>query len=751
MNREQVKQVFDSYPFEAAYRLRDDAGIQSDQRLMLNTVCKRSELRPLLSGITFRIDYDLTEYFSIEGPGEIRVGPRLLTEPVPAAFHLRHALELSILMTHLSFDDQAEGFMLTAIAALHTAMVYLNDMISQEKQVVVKTLPEWMRQIFSELSVLDDVVGNEDAAIDSIRSHLIELYAFQRNIHPDLDFNRLGGNAISHYRERLKNLLRVSIPIERILTQYGDTRLSVDAATGLNQYGCSPRPRPWAITFSSCTASSVSDYAFWNAERLRQSLIPYAVNGALASRYHSGLENVREQLTEILQLDRIAGAEIVLSASGTDAELYALHLAIGASGRPLRNILISRTEVGSGTEYAAGGMHFDTLSPLGGRVVRGEPVTGFDIDSVEVTVLELRGDRGTLPSVDELDNQIREQVEAALADNKKVLIHLLDCSKTGIGGPSLSVVQELKSSYMDRVEVLVDAAQFRIGRPALHRYIESGFMVLVTASKFFTGPPFAGALIVPPEISAQIPCMPSLPVGLRSYAASADFPAKWSSLCRNLSDAQNLGLLLRWHAALWEISAFYSVDQQERFRTIKVFGEHILQMIGANSDLRLVMAPPHDRGYPESEFSWDQLPTIFTFLVLMNDPVSGRRRALTYDEARYAYRCVNMDIARFLPIRASDREQEIAAKRCHIGQPVKLHKENDVWVGALRIAAGARLVSGVRFDHSLGEQPSGRLNVEIQTAGLVFNKLSVIVKYWENLNRYELTSGANTAAGFYLF
>jgi len=87
MNTEQVKQVFDSFPVETAYRLRDDAGVHSDQRLILNTVCKRPELRPLLSSITFSIDGDLDGLFSIEGAGQISVGSKLLSDPVPATFH----------------------------------------------------------------------------------------------------------------------------------------------------------------------------------------------------------------------------------------------------------------------------------------------------------------------------------------------------------------------------------------------------------------------------------------------------------------------------------------------------------------------------------------------------------------------------------------------------------------------------------------------------------------------------------------
>ncbi len=751
MNDVQVKKVYDYFPERTTYCLSADSVIDSEQRLILNTACNRPELRPLLNGITFNIDNEKSELFSIEEPGRIWIGPQLLSWPIPATFYLRHALELSLLSSRLFFDNHAEGFSITAIAALHTSMRYLNDMIAQEKKEVLQALPEWMQDLSKALLALDGSVEYADDAIQAISPHLGSLFTYQKMLYPSLDVKQLNDSLISNCRDRIRGLLAVSIPTERILTQWGDTRLTVDKDAGLNLYGCSPRPRPWAITFSSCTSSSVSDYAFWSAEKLRQSLFEDAMNGRLPYRYELELERVRAELVKVLQLDQILETELVLTASGTDAEFYALHLAMGDSDKPISNILISKTEIGSGTVFAAGGRHFDTLTPLGRKVVIGDPVDGFPVESIDVTVLDLRGAYGSLPLTSELDSKIRMQVSEAISLNRRILIHLLDCSKTGIGGPSLNVVEELKLTYPDSVEVLVDAAQFRLARAALHRYIESGFMVLITGSKFFTGPPFSGALIIPPAISVKIHNIPVLPEGMNAYATRAELPATWQSFGCKLSSKQNLGLLLRWQSALWEINAFYGVTRQEQFRIIQVFGQNILDMIAKNSDLQLIMAPPHDRGYQESEQSWDQLPTIFTFLVQRIDSMSGEQRPLTYEEARYAYRCVNMDITRFLPPHASDRDRELAAKRCHIGQPVNMHKDSDVSIGALRIAAGARLVSGVQFDNSLGDRPDRRLSREIQTVGVVFNKLSVIVKYWDDLKKYDLSSGANMSAGFYQF
>ncbi len=60
--------------------------------------------------------------------------------------------------------------------------------------------------------------------------------------------------------------LTLSVPSWEVLATGGDIRLQTDPETLLNGYGCSPRPRSWAITFASSTASSVSERGYMGAE-----------------------------------------------------------------------------------------------------------------------------------------------------------------------------------------------------------------------------------------------------------------------------------------------------------------------------------------------------------------------------------------------------------------------------------------------------------------------------------------------------
>lgn len=741
----QVQRRFAEFYGRQFFNILERGFVDEDARLALLTVCKRPEFRPLLRGIRFVIDELNDLPFFVNKEREIILDNTMLETPALAAFHLRHALEIVTIRTCLP-DNGVSSPLAVAIAAYHTALSYLAGMIRQEQDVVWEKIPEWMSSAAVEVCSRNGSSGDARLFDFLVEKNAFLLRLQEQEGAASIENTTSDVEAAIHLAKRLLGLAH---PCERLLATQGDTRLHVDRDTGLNTYGCSPRPRPWAITFSSCTASSVSDVAYQEAEWLRQELLGDAWKGRLIERCKQELQRIRSNIASILRLDD-DGVKVMLTPSGTDCELYAAYFAIGADRSEICNIVISSTEIGSGTIHAAAGRHFDEVSPLGGVVEPGVSLEAFPSDLIEVSMLELRDEDGSQREAEELDAAARSLVEKALSQGKRVLVHLLDCSKTGIGAPSMGMVRQLREQNPESVFVVVDAAQMRIGREALKRYLDAGFMVLITGSKFFTGAPFAGGMLVPSMVAERIPDLPPLPEGFSAYSARMDLPQEWSQLLGTLRQEPNIGLLLRWQTALWEMRAFFSVDGEKRYNTIDDFGKNILQMIGQNPDLELVMAPPHDREHRDGELCWDQLPSIFTFMIYHHDPEAGRR-PLTYEEARCAYRCINMDIARFLPLHASDRENELARKRCHIGQPVRISNDSGRWIGALRIAAGARLVSGVEFDDGLGDTSAERLNTEIRTAGVIFNKLSVIVKYWDSLAGYDLYSGATPNANFYLF
>ena len=742
MNDIGVEKIYESYAHDSVYKVVNSNKASSYDKQVLAEICKRPEFRPLLKKVDFEISDNLKTEFSVDDNNLIKINSDILKHSVTAVFHIHHALEIVAVNSCIDIKEKA---WVSAIVAFHTTVYFLEGMVSHEKEEILSNINPWIRQ------AVTDVAANKKQDNISVARKIGQYFSHFAG-YQNLSLPAADDDFLSEIYDIASKILPVAKPVEMLAIQGGDDRLEVDIDSGLNQYGCSPKPRSWAITFSSCTSSTISKYAYWEIEKLRQRLISSAAESTLYFRCNNELKNIRNEMSSIFMLDEVPGSEVILGPSGTDVELYELYFAMAQnSDKAITNILISTTEVGSGTVYAAGGRHFNDYTPLSGNVTPGEPVEGFDTDRISVRRLELRDEIGQLHPRKKLDEITRKFVEEELANNRKVLLHLLDSSKTGIGGPSIEVVRELKRTYPGSVEVIVDAAQMRLGRAALHRYLKNDFMVLISGSKFFTGAPFSGGLIIPPSVSNMVDELESLPSGLSAYGTKFDFPARWKKISENLSSSPNIGMLFRWQSAMWEIKAFYSVSALDQFNTMNDFGQAILKIVDKNQDTELVMAPPPSRGAPDLELSWDQLPSIFTFFVYRTDHETGFRTLLTYDEARFAYKFLNMNIAKFLPVHASENDHYLASKRCHIGQPVKIHKEDGEWVGALRIATGARIVSGIQFDYALGSEPEERFNDEIADAKIVFNKLSLIVKYWEDLLEYDLENDASLDANFYRF
>ncbi len=743
-----IQKSFDEFCTRPLFSFLDDGSLKSSERLAISAICRRPELRPLLLDVKFGVGELESCPFVIFPKRKIVIDRAILSDQILAAFHFYHLLEISVLHSCLGNSKTRMDLMAIALAAFRSTIEYFEEMIEVEQKVVWPSLEFWIQEAIVEVRECNDLGKSDLQVLHALSGKLDSLLPLQKNIIAKSHLKFTQGE-IEEALQKVVPLYPLLRPLSKILTTGGDNRLSLNKANGLNAYGCSPRPRPWAITFSSCTASSISEHAYQEAEWLRQDLLANAWRGNLVERSEREHQLIRREIDDLLKLDCVPNAKVILTSSGTDAELHALYFAFGGSRLPIRNIVISSTEIGSGTVAAAGGCHFDKKTPLGMSVKKEEAIEGFPCDRVDVSVVELRHKNGTLRTLNELDLLVKNEVSDALSNGNRVLLHLLDCSKTGIGGPSFKLLRQLRKKHPSDIEVVVDAAQMRITRRTMHKFLQEGFMVILSGSKFFTGPPFSGALIVPHPLAIQVELMAPFPKGVRDYSTPFEFPSDWVGLTEEFYPTINFGLLLRWRAALWEMRAFYAVRPQDRWETLATFGSEIKKKIRENPDLELMEATPLDRGHSAGNFHWDELPSIFTFLVYRSQ--GNIRLPLSYEEARFAYQCINRDVTPLLPIFASDREYELMRKRCHIGQPVRVPRDGGEWVGALRVAAGARLVSGVQFDEGLGVTPAERLETEIRTAGVIFSKLSVILKYWDHLISFEFPGIENLPPSFCQF
>ena len=199
---------------------------------------------------------------------------------------------------------------------------------------------------------------------------------------------------------------------------------------------------------------------------------------------------------ELLALYGRPGAEAVLAASGTDAELIALAIAERMLARPITNIVVAPNETGSGVAKAAAGLNFLATSCLGGPVPVGQRLAGWADADIEVACVDIRTPQGEPRDPAAVDQDVAAHAERALARGRGVLLHLLDTSKTGLAGPSRAIAAQIAASAPERVLVMVDACQLRCPADRLRADLDGGFMVLITGSKFAGGPPLSGALLL---------------------------------------------------------------------------------------------------------------------------------------------------------------------------------------------------------------------------------------------------------------
>ncbi|MDE2318165.1 MAG: hypothetical protein KGK02_00530 [Rhodospirillales bacterium] len=520
--------------------------------------------------------------------------------------------------------------------------------------------------------------------------------------------------------ERLHEAWALLGTADALMETGGDIRLARDPKTALNGYGCSHRPRPWAITFASSTASSSSARGYIAADKARLAVTTALLRGIPAGKAVGVcISAVRRGIAKGFGLR--AGEEIILAASGTDTELLALALThLAGTDKPILNILIAPEETGRGVPMAARGLHFAVDTALGHDVTCEAPIEGFRPDTALANIA-LRDASGGVRAACVVEAEIEAALAAALAEGRRVILHGLDLSKTGLLAPSPAFLARLRELYGDAFDIVLDACQVRLSPASVQSYLALGATVLVTGSKFFTGPPFAGAALLPEAVAARLRTG-MLPRGLAAYFNRAEFPVD-APAARGLPEGGNYGLALRWHAALAEMRALLRVKPGRRVEILCGFAKAVERGIAATPGLALLPAPAVFRN--EADEPWERLPSIFTFSLCAPYALD---RCLTPVEARQVYVWLNTDLSPWLP-----EQPGIAARICHIGQPVPLAQPlGEGQMGALRVSAGARLISGEPSHRALG--PRARLDQEFADVGVVFAKIGLILANWTLLS-----------------
>jgi hypothetical protein len=477
-----------------------------------------------------------------------------------------------------------------------------------------------------------------------------------------------------------------------LLTAGGDERIHIDPATGRNRYATTATPRPHEIFLSSSTASTISPRAYRAVESAWAGLSTDSAGGH--SRIEAWFEEIRARL---LALFGVAGGNVVLTCSGTEVELIALAIARSIAPGPLTNIVLAPSETGSGVLRAAAGSHFLDSTPFGEGGRAGKPLHGWTDADVKVATVEIRDCGGNVRPAVAIDAEARELAHAALGAGRNVLLHRLETSKTGRSGLTATAAAQIAANAPERVVVLVDCCQLRCSRRRIRGLLERGFMVAITGSKFFGGPPFSGALLLPPQILRRIGHL-ALPAGLADYSSRLDWPrdlrGKTPLPWRNEA---NLGLGLRWVAALEEMERLYALPDDLSREVLIRFEKEVRKRSQSVDHIDEIGGPAQFAGMPDS---------ILSFVMSHPDGAPFSPGETTAIHARLRQ-----------PAPRSPGWESGDAGIFHLGQPVVVGSRT-----ALRVCASAPLVSDIAERIIAGEKLENAFARWVNIIDLLFVK-----------------------------
>jgi hypothetical protein len=371
---------------------------------------------------------------------------------------------------------------------------------------------------------------------------------------PGTAMKRATINIFGDHGHDLARSMPSSASLAVLLASGGDKRIWLDPATGRNRYGTLTRPADAEISFSSSTASNPREQAFDAAHEALSQLLSSSPTVSIDRWF----DHVHGSIAKAFSCP---SAQTILAASGTDAELLSLGIISALSARPLTNIFVAPDETGNGVPQAAAGRHFAQETALGCAVDPGTEIVGLPSERIEARAIAIRDQVGKPRPESDIDADMIAGVESELRRGRDVIVHVLDTSKTGLTGVSRRAARYAAGLAPGRVWVVIDACQLRCPLEQLCADISDGFIVLVTASKFFAAPPFAGAILLPSALAAALG-KARFPAGLLNYSAAQD----WSRGLRNSTDIafeaeMNLGLGLRWIAGLDNIEKFKAISE----------------------------------------------------------------------------------------------------------------------------------------------------------------------------------------------
>lgn len=454
-------------------------------------------------------------------------------------------------------------------------------------------------------------------------------------------------------------MIRSEKELENILLDINgkDDRLNI-LDDDMTKYGCRTKPYPH-MSYSSCTASTISQEAYTHIKDYYKNNLD--VDNP--DKYVNEFQIIRDSLRGVLGLkDNI---DICLAPSGTDLEM--LPYTFIPEGSKVCNIIVGAEEVGSGTVLAAEGRIFSEIDADEFTLKKGDKLRGFERFDIDIVKVPIRDEEGLPLSDKEILQKISSVLKLHQSTNSYNIVHSVFHSKTGLIKPSPKSLIELVKDIKNCI-VVVDACQLRISRETINELLKKECIVFITGSKFFGAPTFNAAALIPEALRDYGANNSFIPQGLNFLMGRELFPKRWNSV-NSFDYGKNIGLLLRWKAAIFEMQLFNSISKERITKTVQIFNQCIKKVEKKYPNI-IIYSDINQNGVRE----YDSLmsSTILTFG--FSDP------AIDFDMSKAIYK----------ELIGIHWLNENFPYSIHLGQPVKVKKVQEEWLGTLRIALGSK-------------------------------------------------------------
>ncbi|MBW2409824.1 MAG: hypothetical protein JRF72_08505 [Deltaproteobacteria bacterium] len=507
--------------------------------------------------------------------------------------------------------------------------------------------------------------------------------------------------------ESLGDMLSCSLP--EMLISGGDNRLKLDDK-GLNYILVAPKPAPGnLVSRSSCSGSHISEENFDDLRRLHSEIRTAKIS------FQECMQQVHNRIRNILKID--SKTSIITVPSGTDAEYIPLLVSKAYAGADSRivNIVTGAGEIGTHSTTAAEGLYYTSLTPCGEKVGSGKRLDGIGNNVKVISISQYHPATGRQKQ----NNGVwKMHARRSLArPGTLVLLHIVDSSKLGRRMDAIQDVERLKKQYPGRVLVTIDSCQSRTDAHRTRNYLQLGYMVMITGSKFEDGPPFSGAVIVPSGLTDSLTpksFMNFLP-GIGNFITAYDLSGQLEMLKPYLPSWMNWGLMMRWTCALANWENFRGIEASTRNLFIQDWVDGLLKLIESHSTLEVLSGGEVQPG------AVGDRNTIVSVKALFNG------KPLPKEILKKIYYWLYEDMDARLPdgLRLSQADHSALKRPFLVGQPVDLGN-----FGVLRIALGIHAVCFM--------EKQGVDRVLADDAALL-RKLSLLIRFHDRIDSFDRT------------